>query len=703
MTNNSLEEVRRNNLRRLLNPDSIAVVGASNDQSKAGYQAVRVMSGFPGRLVAVNPREKEIQGFPCFPSILAIPEAVDLAVLAIPASHCIAAAREAAAKGIGGIFIISGGFGETGEEGAKLQDELGEICRDTGLRLLGPNTSGFANPYKSCPASFAPGVDTLQKGRVCTIAQSGGVNLSLAFTLRGLGEGVSLAVGLGNGVDVGPADVLEMVADDPNTSAIILGLEGIPQGRKLFDALRRVTPRKPVVALPAGRAYTGQLVVSHTGNLMGLYERSLAALTQAGAVVVQSTEEAAQAASVLACGRLPPKQKSSIALVTGQAGPALLIMDGLTSAGIDVPELGADTIKRIEALLPPMTFVRNPVDTGRPTASFPTIVETTAEDERIDAVLAWALGEQMVVGSTVKLVDPASLVVPAKKKTGKPVVYGTLGPLEVVGPAVAALKEDGVPGVLGPERVVSAAAALTSDARAAWRLSQSPAPRDACRAGSALSGLFDEDRSKQLLAEYGIASPRRVLCGSRDEAVAAFRKLSKPVVAKIAAADIAHKTEVGGVRLNITDEQQLVAALDHFALIPTKYPGQVLLEEMALDGIELIVGGVQDPSWGPCVMIGLGGILAEAMRDTAIRLAPVTPLDVEEMLDSLRGRKLLGEFRGRPACDRNAIIQVVTAMSQLLVDHPEIREVEINPLRASAGGALALDALVVLGDAKAGK
>ena len=205
-----------------------------------------------------------------FPTFAALPEPVDLAVLAIPAQHCVQAAADAAARGVGGIFIISGGFGETGEAGEALQQELARICRDTGLRLLGPNTSGFINPHNACVASFVPGVEKLSKGRVAVIAQSGGVNLSVSFLVESLGEGLSLAVGLGNAVDVDSADVLAMLADDPHTHAIALHLEGVPRGRQLFDVLSKLTPRKPVVALVAGRADIGEFAVSHTGKLVGL-------------------------------------------------------------------------------------------------------------------------------------------------------------------------------------------------------------------------------------------------------------------------------------------------------------------------------------------------------------------------------------------------------------------------------------------------
>ena len=265
------------------------------------------------------------------------------------------------------------------------------VVAATGVRLLGPNTSGFINPHNDCVASFVPGVDRLPKGRVAVVAQSGGVNLSISFLVQRLGEGLSLAVGLGNAVDVNSADVLAMLADDPHTRAIALHLEGVPNGRDLFETLRQVTPRKPVVALVAGRSDIGEFAVSHTGNLMGSHQRTVAALEQAGAVVVDSTEALAQAAAVLAQRRLPPKLRNGIGIVTGQAGPGLLIVDGLKSAGVEVPQLEDRTIERIQTLLPPMTFVKNPVDTGRPGPSFPELVSHVAADSRIDAVLVFGL------------------------------------------------------------------------------------------------------------------------------------------------------------------------------------------------------------------------------------------------------------------------------------------------------------------------
>lgn len=684
----ALEASRRANLGRLFNPKSIAVVGASADPAKAGSQALKTLAGFPGRLVAVHPRETEIQGFPCYPSLVDLPEPVDLAILAIPAKHCIQAAADAATRGVGGAFIVSGGFGETGAEGARLQEQLGEICATTGLRLLGPNTSGFVNPSAGCIASFVPGVDTIQEGSIAVVAQSGGVNLSVGYLLDSLGEGVSIAAGLGNAVDIGTRDMLELLADDPDTHAIALHLEGVTEGRALFETLRHVTPRKPVIAVVAGRADIGDFAVSHTGNLMGARERTVAALVQGGAVVVDTLDDLAQAAAVLSRRRLPPKPVNGMALITGQAGPGLLIADALKSSGIALPELNRGTTERIEALLPPMTYTKNPIDTGRPGPGFPDIVRAAAEDKAIDAVLVFGISEPSVL-------NPAEALRPASEATGKPVVFGTLGPAPDLEKARGDLKSAGTPMVLGPDRLALAGIVLDADARHQWLLSRRSEQAPPGKV-EPLSGPFDESTAKQLMRSRGISVPRSVLCETRQEARAAFADLGKPVVVKIAAADVAHKTEAGGVILDIRDDTGLEDALDRIARIPTATPGRVLIEEMAPAGVELIVGGVRDPSWGPCVVVGLGGVLAEAVSDTALGLAPLGETDVAHMLDRLRGKKLLDGFRDLPRCDRSAIATVAATVGQLLVDHPEIKEVEINPLRVNADGAVALDALVIV-------
>jgi acetyltransferase len=678
---------RSANLKRLFNPQSIAVVGASADTNKAGYQAVNSLRTFPGKLYPINPKAPEIAGFKAYPSIAAVGEPIDLVILAIPAAACVAAAREAALAKCGGIFIISGGFGESGEEGLKLQEELGAICRETGLRMLGPNTSGYMNAAAGTFASFAPGVEKLQPGRIAVVAQSGGVNLTLAFMLHAAGHGITLSAGLGNAVDVDAADVIDMLAEDENTRAIALHLEGVREGRKLYEAIRRVSPRKAVVAITAGRADVGTFAQSHTGNLIGSWARKAAALMQAGAVVVSSTDELVDAAITLSCGRIPPKARPGIGLITGQAGPGLLIIDDLKVHGIHVPELSEATVKNIAGLLPPLTYMKNPVDTGRPSPAFPQVLQCLADDAAIDAVLMFTIHEPAAV-------DPVGAL--STLKTDKPRVFGTMGIIGDIAPTLVALKGKGIAGFASPERLALAGRVLAEDASAQARLRKEPTVQIDARAAAPLAGALNEFEAKALLARYGIQVPQGRACASRAEAVAAFNALPKPVAAKILSAEIAHKTEAGGVLLNLRTEAELNAALDKLEAIPLKGARAYLVEPMAATGVELIVGAVRDPSFGPCVMLGLGGTAAEALKDTAVRLAPLSLDDADEMIASLRGKALLEGWRGAPACDLRAIAKMLVAVGKMMFEHPEIAELDVNPVRAYADGVVALDALVVL-------
>jgi acetate---CoA ligase (ADP-forming) len=678
---------RRGNLVRLLAPKSISVVGASSDPAKAGSQALRGLSRFRGEVTAVHPRETQLGEVPCYPNLAAIPHPPDLAILAIPADACVDVAEQAAACGVGGILIVSGGFGEIGGAGLVRQERLVTICQSTGLRMLGPNTSGFVNPAIDCVASFVPGVERLRVGRIAVVAQSGGVNLCVSFLLDRLGAGVSLAVGLGNAADVDASDILDWLTEQPETCCIALHLEGVTNGRRLHAAVRRAAAAKPVVALPVGRADVGEFAVSHTGKLMGSRARTVGALTQAGAVVVESTEDLAQAAAILQSARLRPSRQPGFAVITGQAGPGLLLVDALKSRGLHVPQLSDTTIARIESLLPPLTFIKNPVDTGRPGAGFGGVVAAALEDPAIDAALVFGLHEPAAL-------NPAAVLVPIARDSSKPILFGTLGLRADLDDTRAALAKANLPMVESPERLAVAAAALASDARAQWRQAVTHL-QPTTVATLRFDGSFDEDRAKSVLSQYGIPSLRRIVCRSRSEALEAFQSLGSPVAVKVLSAHIAHKTEAGGVHLGIDNDIALNRALDAIDRIPVPTK-QVLVEAMAPPGVDLIVGAVRDASWGPCVAIGLGGVLAEAFGDTATRLAPLTDNDVAEMLDTLRGRTLLDGFRNLPVCNRAAIATAARAVGRLLLEHPEVREVEINPLRVDARGALALDALVVI-------
>jgi acetyltransferase len=675
------------NLKRLFSPRSIAIVGASASADKAGYQAVASLKEFKGEIFPVNPKAGEILGYKAYPSLKAIGKSVDLVIFAVPAAACAEAVREAAQCGCGGGLIMSGGYAEAGPEGAAIQEQIKVLCRETNFRLLGPNTAGFVNTHESLIASFAAGTEYIRRGHVAVLAQSSGINFMVSFFVSRPGYGVSCAVGVGNAADTDVADVLEFLSDDPNTKAIALHLEGLPNGRRVYDALKRVTPRKPVVVLPVGREDVGDFAQSHTGNLIGSYELKRNALRQAGAITVSTTEELASAATVLSLHRLAPQERPGIGVLTGQGGAGLIMLDLLKAADVDVPTLRDATLTRIAALLPPMTYLKNPVDTARPGPTFPDVLAALAADEQIDATIAFALHEPATL-------HPQNVVPPIQHAVGKPIIFGTAGAEECIRPTLDGLRTHGVYGAESPERLAQAAIVLVHDAIAQWRLAQPVSSIETTAAQLAPGTKVDEHSAKRLLDAYGIATTQRIACTSHGEALTAFRSLAKPVVAKILSVEIAHKTEVGGVQLHIADEAALGRALEALDRIPLKGVRRYLLESMAAPGLEMIVGAVRDASFGPTVMVGLGGTIAEAIKDTTMRIAPVSIFDARQMLGELRGSALLDGWRGSPKLDRDSLAQTIVRLAAVLDSQPEIIEIEINPLRVYARGVLALDALV---------
>ncbi|HET9929280.1 MAG TPA: acetate--CoA ligase family protein [Polyangiaceae bacterium] len=678
----------RTNLERLFAPASVAVVGASASPEKAGYQAMLALSAFGGDVFAINPKGGSVLGRTALPSLRALSRPVDLVVFAVPAPACVEAVREAIECGCGGGLIVSGGFSESGAAGAALEAELERSCRQSGFRLLGPNTAGFVNKQLSLTASFLPSAERIPSGHVAVVAQSAGINLTVSFLLAKLGYGVSCAVGLGNSVDVDAADVLEFVAGQPETKSIALHLEGVRDGRRLYEAILRISPVKPITVFTVGKTDIGEFARSHTGNLIGSYALRSSALEQAGAVLVESTEELAIAAAALSLHRLSPKPKPGVGVITAQAGAGLAMLDLLKSKGVAVPMLTAPTRARIGRHLSPMTYQENPVDTGRPGPSFAEVVTAVAQDDDIDAVITYALSEPAAL-------LPSECLPAIKRGVTTPILFGTMGPRDEVSETSVALRAQGFYVAESPEELARAGTALARDAAQRARVARRKGHVRFPVATLPLSPP-DEHTAKQTLDALGIPTPRRVVCATREDAREALRQLEKPVVAKILSPEIEHKTELGGVQLNVRDEAALDAAIARLDAIPLTSRRRYLIEEMAPAGLELIVSATRDVSFGPTVMVGLGGTFAEALRDTVTRLAPLGLEEAEEMLEQLRAAPLLAGWRGGPKLDRTAVARCIVALGDFLNANGSVRELEINPLRVYPSGVLALDALLIL-------
>jgi acetate---CoA ligase (ADP-forming) len=676
----------------LIRPASIAVVGASSSPGKAGHQLMRALDGFAGRLYPINRAGGEILGHRAYPSVGDLPEPVDLAVLIVPAPAVPEVVDQCAAAGARAAIVCAGGFAEAGPEGAELQASAARAAAGAGMRLLGPNTSGLVNPVDGVLATFVSSVRAIPPGRLAIVAQSGGVNLAVAMAAAGEGLGVRLAIGLGNAADVDHAELLDWLAADPATGAIALHLEGARDGRRLVEAVALAAEAKPVIALALGEADVGDFARSHTGTLATNWRLVRAALRQAGAVVVDDTTELLDAARALRLVRLAPAASAGVGVVTAQAGPGLLVTDRLRARGVRVPELGEATRARLGELLPPMTYQRNPVDTARPDERFGEVVATVQRDPGVDAALVYALHEPGAL-------DPADLLGQAKANPSTPLLLVTGGPRDEIDRLRGTVEAGAVPVLTGPERGADAMRALVADAAAAARRLAAGAeaagktPRPAGDA-TPLHGPLDEDQAKRVLEQVGLRAPRRRVCASREQARAAVAEL-RPAVVKVLDPAITHKTEVGGVHLGVEPGASLEAALD--AVDRLMSPARYLVEELLPAGLDLIVGGLRDPSFGPVVLVGLGGVVAEALGDTSLRLAPLSAGDGHEMLEELRGRELLDGFRGGPTVDRDALVALLRSVGDLLLAHPEIAELDVNPLRATGGGELiAADALIVV-------
>ncbi|WP_265296447.1 acetate--CoA ligase family protein [Streptomyces sp. SHP 1-2] len=669
----------------LFAPRGIAVVGASRSPGKLGAAMARSLAPFAaagGHLALVNDRDATMYG--------TVREAaadgpVDLAVLCVPAAACPGVLAEAADAGARAAVVCGGGFAETGPGGAALQDRLAATAAATGIRLLGPNTSGFLAPHAGVTASFVPGAGDIEPGRIAVVAASGGVNHALAFLLAEAGHGLSLAVGLGNGAGVTAPDVLDHLADDPATAAVALHLESVADGPRLVDAVRRATVRLPVVALVVGRHDIGAFAASHTGALATSWRTTRAALAQAGAVLVDDERELADAVGALAVTRARPHRDPGVGVVTAQAGPGLLLLDDLRGRRARVPELTGATRDTLGGLLPPLTYQRNPVDTGRPGPALGRVLAAVGADPGVDVIAAYALHEPGAVDLVAAAAEGAT--------DGVPLVLGLGGTGEEVTRARRALRDAGVAVAADPRGTAAAAGALLADARA--RVPAGPSP-DRAEVPAGVTGPLDEHGAKELLGRLGIATMPRRACADRAEAHAALTALGGPVAVKLLDARVLHKTEIGGVHLDVATPAALDAALDALDAAGAR---RYLVEAMAPAGVDLVVGARRDPVFGPVVLLGLGGTTAEALADVAVRLAPLTPAEAAAMPAELAGHALLDGWRGGPVLDRRALGRTVAALGDLLAAGPGLDEIEVNPLRLTARGLVALDAVVITREA----
>lgn len=692
-------------------PHGIAVIGASTDPTKLGYGLARnlIQSRYPGAIHLVNPKGGALLGRPLLPSIAAIPDPVDLAILLIPAPAVPEALTECGRRGIRAVIVASGGFRESGPEGAALEEQCVRIARRYGMRLLGPNCIGVQDTHLPLDTTFLPPPGPLP-GEVAFISHSGAICAAVIDWARGQGFGISRLVSLGNQADVSETDVLAPVAADPHTHVLTLYLEGVREGRRFVAEAQRITPHKPIIALKVGRFASGRrAAASHTGALVGEESAFNAAFRRAGVIRAETSEEMFDWARALAWCPLPRGRQ--VAVLTNAGGPGVAAADALEANNLRLADLSPATQQALRALLPPAASVHNPVDmlASASPEQYAQCLRLLLDDSNVHAVMVILPPPPMYSAGAV-----AKAITPLIQQAGKPVVVALMGD-RLIQEALEHFRAAHVAEYRFPERAASALAVLARRAehlRRPHTLCLPCNPEAQRRAQMALEAYLrgrpaSSEGTTQflppaMLAEmmeaYGIPQPPLRLATGEDEAARLAQEMGFPVVLKVASPDLSHKSEVQGVLLNLKDESEVRRGFAQMMTNLRRLQPQARLEGAYLqpyvpDGQEVILGAVQDPQFGALVMFGSGGVEVEGLGDVAFALAPLSEEDAEHLLESTwAGRRLRG-FRHLPPADRAAVREILLRFAQFAADFPLLAEVEINPLRVLevGKGAFALD------------
>lgn len=698
-------------LEALFKPRSIAIFGASDDVTKIGGRPLQFLQkyGYRGAIYPVNRKGGTVQSLPAYASVADLPSVPDLAVMAVPPDAVLDAVKDCAARGVRAAVILSSGFSEMGEEGSRLQAAIGAVAKASGMRVVGPNCLGAIGVADKSIATFSVALESAfpAAGPVGIVSQSGNLG---SYTMRlatERGIGISRLLTTGNECDVDIADGIASLASDPATSVILCCMETCRDAAKLVRALAMAREAgKPVVVLKVGVSSAGsEAAASHTGALAGSDAVFDVVLRNAGALRVPSIEqllEVGHAVSVVGASRAPKSNR--VALVTASGGFGVLMADAASAQGLELPKLSAATQQRIVAALP-YASPGNPVDMTAQVSSRPEllvqVLSAVAEDASCDAVLLQsAYAFQM---PRLRDVYMAALEQVRRAHPSRLILLCCKAPRDTM----AQLNEMGFPTV---ETIDAACATLAALVRLGARNEQAEhgEQSEAAIASPSLEALpptafANEASAKAVLAQAGIPVLKEVTAANWDEALAAARDIGFPLVLKIVSPDIAHKTEVGGVVVGVRSEAQLREEHDAMlARVAQKAPRAritgVLVAQMAQGGTELILGTTKDPVFGPVVMVGLGGIFAEVLRDVALQVAPVSEAQALQMLRSLKAFALLDGARGRPRADVAAAARAVAALSRFAARHANtVCEIDINPLVVldHGQGAFALDALLV--------
>jgi acetyltransferase len=705
--------VLRRPLDHIFTPQSVAVVGATEKAGSVGRTVLwnLISSPFGGTVFPVNPKRSNILGLKAYPSLSDVPDPVELAVIVTPSPSIPGLMDECVATGVKGAIIISAGFKETGPEGAELERQVLERARKGGIRVVGPNCLGVMNPIGGLNATFAAGM--ARPGTVGLLSQSGALLTAILDWSLEAEVGFSSVVSLGSMLDVGWGDAIYHLGDDPKTESIVCYMESVGDARAFLSAAREVALTKPIIVIKPGRtAQAAKAAASHTGSLTGSDDILDAAFRRVGVLRVDSIQDMFGMAEVLA--KQPRPRGRKLTIVTNAGGPGVLATDALITGGGQLTEITGVSKEAFDAVLPAVWSHNNPVDIigDAPPERYAAALEIAGKDASSDGML--------VILTPQAMTDPtktAEMLAPLAHTTGKPVLASWMGGRDVEEGANL-LREAGIPTFPYPDtaaamfnylwrydeslRALYETPALTDDPESqSTRIVASDIIEKARGEGRSLLTEFE---SKQVLSAYGIPITETRICCSADEAVAAAQAIGYPVVAKLHSETITHKTDVGGVQLNLTDA---AAVRDAYKTIernvlekkgPGHFDGVTIQPMINFSGYELIIGSSIDPQFGPVLLFGMGGQLVELFKDRALALPPLTTTLARRMIEQTRIYGAFKGVRGRAPIDQAAVEQLLVRFGQLVAEQPWIKEIDINPLLASPERLIALDARVVLHD-----
>lgn len=676
-----------------LSPKSIAIIGASDKEGSVGRAITsNILKGYTGKIFPISPTRETVFDKKAYKSVLDVPDTIDLAVVVTKNDVVIPVIEECGKKGIRGAIVITAGFKEVDEEGAKLERKLAEISKQYNIRIIGPNCLGVMNlaPQTMMNSTFLK--VTPKSGGIALVSQSGAICAALVEDASAQGIGFSAVISMGNKVDLNEVDMLKMLAEHDQTKVIVMYLEDMANGKEFLKVCKQITrlghAKKPVLVLKSGRSPEGaKAAMSHTGALMGSDEIYDALLTQAGAIRVDTMEELFDYATVFSKQPLPTK--GDLVIVSNAGGPAIISTDACSKLGIKMANI-EDIRPQINAVIPPWGTSRNPVD-----------IVGDADFNRFDHVLNLVLAHKNV-GSVIAMCTPsatldynklAEIIVNVSKKHNKTILASLMGLDEGI-KNKEILAEGGIPHYKYAESAIRALKAMLRFTY--W--SQSPEGKVQqfkankkkveqifARVRSEGRKNLLEEEGQEVLKAYGVPLPKSILAAKEKEALVAAKKIGYPVVMKIASPQIIHKSDAGGVKVGMKTPQEVKAAFKEIIKNAKKYDKKavikgVLVQEMVKGGKETIVGSKQEPGFGPVVMFGMGGIYVEVLKDVTFRITPTTNLEADEMISSIKTHKLLQGVRGEKPSDVQKLSECIQKISQLVTDFEEIKELDLNPV-----------------------